>query len=236
MPIAVVCSGCQARFSVSEKFAGKQGPCPKCKTVITIPVPAKDEVKIHAPEEFQSGGKDVKGRPITKPIARKDARFRPMQAAVVAAAVLLVVGAAFALRWFDGGAQVAAVSLGLLVITPPLTVAGYSFLRDDELEPYRGRSLWLRAGICSLAYAVLWGLYWPLSGYLTGELWQWLFLAPVILAIGALVAHATLDLDPTSGAIHYGFFLAVTLVLRAAIGWPPVWKAVVPIVSPGSTP
>lgn len=37
MPILVTCPGCKAQFNVSEKFAGKQGPCPKCKAVITIP-------------------------------------------------------------------------------------------------------------------------------------------------------------------------------------------------------
>ena len=37
MPISVVCPGCKARFNVSDKFAGKKGPCPKCKTVLTVP-------------------------------------------------------------------------------------------------------------------------------------------------------------------------------------------------------
>ena len=50
MPIAVVCSSCKARFQVSEKFAGKQGPCPKCKSIITIPK-VEEQVQIHAPEE-----------------------------------------------------------------------------------------------------------------------------------------------------------------------------------------
>src|SRR5262245_6594726 len=37
MPILVTCPGCKAQFNVGEKFAGKQGPCPKCKALITIP-------------------------------------------------------------------------------------------------------------------------------------------------------------------------------------------------------
>lgn len=37
MPILVTCPGCKAQFNVSDKFAGKQGPCPKCKAVISIP-------------------------------------------------------------------------------------------------------------------------------------------------------------------------------------------------------
>ena len=37
MPIQVICPGCHARFTVSDKFGGKEGPCPKCKQKIKIP-------------------------------------------------------------------------------------------------------------------------------------------------------------------------------------------------------
>ncbi len=37
MPINVICPGCHARFKVGDQFAGKTGPCPKCKTQIPIP-------------------------------------------------------------------------------------------------------------------------------------------------------------------------------------------------------
>src|SRR5690242_13692422 len=57
--IAVVCPSCHARFQVSEKFAGKEGPCPKCKQKITVPA-LGEEVKIHGPEEYE-GAKDAKG-------------------------------------------------------------------------------------------------------------------------------------------------------------------------------
>ena len=60
MPISVVCPSCKARFNVSEKFAGQKGPCPKCKQPIVIPA-VQEEVKVHVPEQFQSGGKDSKG-------------------------------------------------------------------------------------------------------------------------------------------------------------------------------
>ena len=66
MPIAVICPGCKTNFRVNEKFAGQKGPCPKCKTIVVIP--QIEEVKIHAPEEFESGGKDSKGRPSAKPL------------------------------------------------------------------------------------------------------------------------------------------------------------------------
>ena len=34
MAIDVTCPSCHTRFQVSDKFAGKSGPCPKCKNTI----------------------------------------------------------------------------------------------------------------------------------------------------------------------------------------------------------
>ena len=51
MAIKVICPGCRATFTVSDKFAGRTGPCPKCKKPITVPSDAVKEVTIHAPEE-----------------------------------------------------------------------------------------------------------------------------------------------------------------------------------------
>ena len=69
MSIQVTCPGCLKRFSVSEKFAGQKGPCPKCKTVIEIPK-LGDEVVIHGGEEFDHAGRDAHGKLIGKPILR----------------------------------------------------------------------------------------------------------------------------------------------------------------------
>lgn len=230
MPISVVCPGCKARFSVSEKFAGKKGPCPKCKVVITIPEPPKEDVKIHVPETFASSGKDVKGRPISKPIARVETKISPVAVVGIVGATVLALVIAFLLRGVQN--KVPVVVVGLAIISAPLALAGYTFLRDDELEPYRGRWLIVRVALCGLVYAALWGAYWPLPAYgvLTGEAWQWLFVAPVFGAIGAAAAWATLDLDFGSAVMHYCFFVLVCLLLRFALGMPPLWA-----VSGGST-
>jgi predicted Zn finger-like uncharacterized protein len=224
MPISVVCPSCKARFSVSEKFAGKKGPCPKCKTVITVPDAPAEEVKIHVPEQFASGGKDSKGRPVSKPIARQASKFRPAVLAASFGGGVAALVVAFLLRGVAD--KIPVIIVGLLIVSPPLTLAGYAFLRDDEdLEPYRGRALFVRAGLCALAYAALWGAYAPLPAYgiITGEAWQWLFVAPVFASAGAAVAWACFDLDFGSGAVHYAFYVVVTLLLRAALGLAPLW-------------
>ena len=223
MPITVLCPGCNARFTVSEKFAGKKGPCPKCKHVITIPA-VQEEVKVHVPEDFKGAGKDLKGRQILKPIARQETRFEPRAVAAGTAGALVVLLIAWLARGLESKAPL--VFLGLLIVSPPLSVAAYSFLRNaDELEPYSGRTLWLRAAICGLVYAVLWGIYASLPPGLVGEAWQWLFAAPLFVGLGATAAWACLDLDFGSGSLHYSFYLLVTLLLRGVIGLPPVWTS-----------
>lgn len=225
MPISVVCSGCKTRFEVSEKFAGKQGPCPKCKAVIKIPEVIAEEVKIHAPEEFASGGKDRKGRAITKPIPRTDARIQPNVVAAILVGTVLAVAVALVGRGLGPAAKYGLISIGLLLIGPPLAVGGYSFLRNDELEPYRGTALWIRAALCGLGYAVLWGVYFylQLQAGIPNEMYQWVFVAPIFVAAGGGLALAAFDLDFTSGTLHYSFYLIATLLLRAAIGLPPLW-------------
>src|SRR5437763_17163113 len=96
MAIDVTCPSCHTRFQVSEKFAGKSGPCPKCKTTIKIPE-KKDEVVIHAPEV--SGPKDSKGQAVLKPISRVEVRLRSTQIATIVGSVVLVLIVALVLRF-----------------------------------------------------------------------------------------------------------------------------------------
>jgi hypothetical protein len=225
MSILVVCPGCRKRFNVSEKFAGKQGPCPNCKTLIKIPEKGQ-EVVIHAPEQFAAGGKSVTGQLLTKPLARMETRFRPaMAAAILGGAILTLV-----LAW--GLARAGLVknnlpvqAVGLLAVTFPIVVAGYTFLREQEdLDPYRGRALYVRSAICTAIYAALWwALAWAVERFVDGEaIWQWLILLP-FLAAGATTAFACFDLDAGSGFLHYSFYLLLTVVLRwvAGMGW--IW-------------
>ncbi|MCU0962684.1 MAG: hypothetical protein MUF48_21520, partial [Pirellulaceae bacterium] len=109
-----------------------------------------------------------------------------------------------------------------LAVAPPLVWGGYAFLRDDEFEPYRGRSLWIRVSICSLVYAALWGAYAYLPGLALNlqqlEIFHVLVLVPPLLAVGAFAALYTLDLEFTDGLVHVGFYVLVTAVLALIAG------------------
>ena len=228
MSIIVVCPGCRKSFKVSEKFAGKTGPCPNCKRTLKVPT-KEEEVTVHAPEAFAGGGKSASGQLVTKPIARINAKFRPLTAALVGGgAVAALVGAHFGQTWWTrpGIQGIIANTVALLIVSPPLVLAAYEVLRDVELEPYRGRPLCVRAMGCSLAYMALWGLFSLLvyKGWVAGELWQWLFVVPALAVFGGSAALATLDLEFGDAVFHYGFFLLVTVILRWAAGLGWVWN------------
>lgn len=223
MPIQVTCPGCLTRFQVNEKFAGKKGPCPKCKNQIQIPDKA-GEVVVHAPEDM--GPKDSKGRPVLKPIAREEVTVTRAGVLIVAGAVLAAIFLAIGLR-ISGGVPIAARVLGVILIAPPLVWAGYTFAREQELEPYRGRELWIRVGICSAIFAGLWLIYTFLPGYLfeyerPSEMPY--LIAGVTLAtmtvLGALASMATFELEFGAGLIHSALYFVGTLALAVIAGLP----------------
>ena len=222
MPIQVTCPGCHARFKVSDQHAGKKGPCPKCKVEIQVPR-KEDEVIIQAPEQF-GGARDAAGNLVLKPIERNETTLTVWMFTAIFAGILAVFALAAVVRMYhpDGEVPLYVKALGAIALAPLLTYVGYAFLRDAELEPYRGMSLVLRITICAAVYAVLWGGYVLAAQYFYGEgpleVWNLLFLVPPFVFIGALVAFASLDLNPTSAFLHYAFYLAVTVVLRLTVG------------------
>lgn len=223
MPIPVVCPGCGSRFNVSDKFAGKTGPCPKCRKSITIPTTVASAVTIHEPESptVSSGGT---GRVPTAPIPRIE---RPVSRVAVAAWGTCAVAAAITAllaRWaFQPGPippwMLAAAGL---VVAIPCVFLGYTAVRDRELEPHSGRSLWIRCLICAAVYAALWCVKGVLPETATAEMWQWLYLGPIFVLPAAVAAYATLDVDWGPAVGHFSLYVMVTAVLRWLAGLPPL--------------
>ena len=131
------------------------------------------------PRRLRGGGKSTAGKLITKPIAHINAKLKPVATTILAAAVVMRAGrnvGSWPCGFFRLDRRSPFAAVGLLVISPPLTVAAYEMLRDDEFEPYRGRSLYLRSAACGWAYASLWGVFAMLSPHIvTGEVWNWFF-------------------------------------------------------------
>ena len=89
MAINIICPGCHTRFQVSEKFAGKEGPCPKCKAKIKVPEKS-EELVIHTPDEFE-GVRDSKGQSVLKPIRRKETKLSPQVIVAIVGGSLMVL-------------------------------------------------------------------------------------------------------------------------------------------------
>jgi hypothetical protein len=230
MSIVVVCPGCLKSFKVSDRFAGKSGPCPSCKRTLQVPT-KEEEVKVHTPEAFAGGGRSTTGKLVTKPIDRVNAKLRPVATVLIAAATLLVLLATWLgrhLGLFDCckvfDIPLAAI-VGLLAVSPPLTIAAYEMLRDDELEPYRGTGLLLRSCGCGLAYAALWGVFALLAsrGVITGEWWNWIVVLLPLVPIGGLAAMGAFDLEFGDAVFHYSFYLLATGLLRWVAGMKWIW-------------
>ncbi len=221
MPIQVTCPGCLARFTVSDKYAGKTGPCPKCKKVIVVPDKSQ-EVVIHAPET--SGPKNAKGVAVLKPIKRTEFRVGWMTWSAVIVGALSVIGIAIAVRLSNAPPPIWLLIFGAIAIAPPIVMLGYTFFRDDELEGYSGKEYWARAGICSLVFSLTWLLYYVIAIYLDnkslaevpGSLMAILMLGMVAIGTGASLA--TLELETGQSVLQYLSYFAACFFLCLIMG------------------
>lgn len=222
MPISVVCPGCKVRFTVSDQFAGRTGPCPKCKKPITIPKPAAESVVIHEPERPTATSAGT-GRAPTAPIKRREKPVRWTAFAFAGAGAMAFLGAAFALRLlFAGSIPEWLLLAGAFAAAVPSVWLGYAAVRNRELEPYRGRPLLVRVLICSAVYAGLWAVRGLVPAGQTAEMWQWFLIGPLFVTAGALAALATLDLDWGTAAVHFSFYVLFTSLLRWLAGLQPL--------------
>ena len=241
MAIDVTCPGCFKRFQVSDRYAGMKGPCPSCNVINSIP---KDKLRIAEPDEFESGGKTIKGRAILKPIDRKVAVIGGQEWGIMALCVVGVFGLAMLVGRFSENIGVwpvrAIAFLGTVGVAFGTVIFGYILLRSgDELEYYEGPDLYQRAGFCAGAYTLLWVLFEMIVSYLgaQGSVVLWIYLTPFIV-VGIIAAAALFDLDFSMATAHYFIFFFAIVLLRWAIAYGWLWQAVSAIASetiaPGS--
>lgn len=221
MAISVVCSGCKSRFTVSDQFAGRTGPCPKCKKPITIPKKSAGEVTIHEPE--RPAAKGATGRMPTAPIVFQE---KPLSLVVVAAVIAGAIGcmlAALACRliWGQGNTPTWLLAAGAAGLAFPCAWLGYWVVRDREVPPFPTASLTVRCLICAAVYASLWGVhaFLPIE-QMHEEFWRWLFVGPIFGFAGALAAFASLDLDWGTAVAHFSLYVLFTALLRWILGLP----------------
>ena len=221
MPIQVTCPKCFKRFQVSEKFAGKTGPCPNCKQQIRVPEKS-EEVVIHAPDD--GAPKDREGKSILKPLKRTETDVTRKGLLITFGAVLAAVGVAIGFR-VTGGAPIWAAVVGAILLGPPLAWAGYTFVRDSELEPYMGWELRYRVLILSGILAALWLVYAFVPSYISdlespsdmSFLWFGIIFC-VMIGLGSVASVACFELEFGNGLAHAGLYFVVTMALAILSG------------------
>lgn len=225
MPIDVTCPGCKTRFKVSDQFAGKKGPCPKCKVVIEVPA-ATEQVVIHAPDQF--GPKDAQGRAVLKPLTREETKMSvPIVVAVIGTIVTVLAVALWARFKYAKPDELPPLllMLGALALAPPVVWSGYTFMRDAELEPYRGFSLALRVFGCAVVYAALWGAHMLVKSYFFENAalksYDLLYCIPPLVIVGGFASFVALDLPFGIAMLHYSFYGLVTVLLRLMLRMTP---------------
>ena len=224
MPIQVTCSKCFKRFQVSDKFAGKSGPCPNCKAQIKVP-DKSEEVVVHAPRD--DAPKDSRGVSVLKPIKRQETDITRTGVALTILAVLAVFGGALAIRFWHQppGTPLFAKVAGVVLLAPPLVWAGYQFVYDPEFEPYRGTELGIRVLILSAIFVAIWFVYAWAPAYVfeldrAAEM-SYMTLGItlcVMLALGAIASVATFELEFFNGLIHAGLYFVATILLAIVSG------------------
>jgi len=213
MAILVVCRNCMSRFSVSEKFAGRKGPCPKCKELIEIPK-ADEQVQVHAPEHSEAAARGATGELVLKPVAREktDVPIAVWVGVGIAAAVLLLF--AVVCRFMDS-VPTAMLWIAAIGLAPPCAAGSYFFLRDEELGGYTGKELWIRSSIAGMVHALCWLAFSYLRPV---EIYEWFYMLPPLIAIGGAASYFALDLDFFSGVMNFCFYLVVTVLLAMVAG------------------
>lgn len=223
MPIRVTCPSCLKKFQVSEQFAGRTGPCPSCKKEITIPDPEKDKVVVHTAQT--QGPKDSTGKSVLKPITRQQEKITPIQIAIIVATVITYFVVALAIRFsvtVDSenplDYPMSVLIFGAIALGPPMALAGYFFLKGEEVDGFHGKELWLRVAVCGLLFAALW--FAPLltqygfRGYSTVSL---VIAVAAMFGIGGAIAAGCFELEFLMGVVLFGLYFGASVLMRVIV-------------------
>ncbi len=213
------------QFEVSDRFAGKKGPCPKCGHIIEIP---KANVTIVSPDELVVDGKKVQNPDLIRPIEQKSYSFTGRAIAVNLAVLtaVLAVAVVFHFVHFLPLAIPVGVLLGLAVAFP-LMKYGYMTFRDpNDLEIFLGGQLGKKSILGALILIALWGLYELVLLYMNPGGMALAYLVPVAV-FAAFVPVVLFDMDFTDSLAVAVVFLLAVILLRGVMfsqegGW--IWQ------------
>lgn len=213
------------QFEVSDRFAGKKGPCPKCGHMIEIP---KANVKIVGPDEIVVDGKKVYNPEHVRPIEQKSYSFTGHALFVNLAVFAAVLAVALVFHFIHAPFLAVPVGIALvLAIAYPLMKYGYMTFRDpDDLEILLGGELGKKSIIGAAVFLALWLIYELILLYMNPGGMALAYLVPIAL-FAAFVPVVIFDMDFTDALAVAVVFLLAVILLRGLMfsaegGW--IWQ------------
>ena len=216
MAIDVICPGCLKQFKVSDQFGGRSGPCPGCKTIISIPK-LEDQLVIEEPEQKAgSPGAHTK----IDGIRRRAGIFQRLEVVTLCSLFTVVAVIAVVIRILQtdpvtrlNGPTGILFGFGLILLSLGSSALGYGVLKDAEIAAFARRTIIIRSIITGGIYFVI------ASGFITATLLftqddpRTLILAVIGVACFSIASFAPMvffEMELIQGALHVAIMICMT--------------------------
>lgn len=216
MAIDVICSGCLKQFQVSDQFAGRSGPCPKCKTIISIPK-LEDQLVIEEPTHRPgSPGAHTK----INGIRRRRGFFQRFEiitlcslfASAGIVAIVIRILQTDPISRLDSTTGTLFV-LGLILLSLGSSALGYGVLKDSEIKAFARRTTIFRSIMTATVYCIIAAGFIGTTLLFSHEDPRNLILAVVAIACFSIASFAPMaffEMELMQGALHVAIMICMT--------------------------
>ena len=217
MTIDVICSGCLKSFQVGDQFAGRSGPCPGCKTVISIPA-LEDQLIIEEPE-YKPGS--PAGHTKIDGITRRAGVFQRFEVTTLCSLFILASAVAVLTRILQGDSQNVLTAttgvlfgIGLILMATASSLLGYGVLKDSEVKAFDRRTTIIRTAITSAIYCLIASVFIAATVLLDDiDDIRTLILSIIGIACFAIATFAPMvlyEMEMLQAAFHVGVMICMT--------------------------
>jgi hypothetical protein len=219
MTIDVICSGCLKSFQVGDQFAGRSGPCPGCKTIISIPA-LEDQLIIEEPE-YKPGS--PAGHTKIDGITRRAGVFQRFEVTTLCSLFVLASAVAVLTRIVQVDSQNVLTAttgvlfgIGLILMATASSLLGYGVLKDSEVKAFDRPTTILSTAITAAIYSLIGSVFIVTTLLLDPtDPSRTLILSIVAIACFAIASFAPMvlyEMEMLQGALHVGIMICMTSI------------------------
>ena len=221
MAIDVICTGCLKSFQVSDQFAGRSGPCPGCKAIISIPA-LEDQLVIEEPD-IKPGvaGAHTKIDGIT----RRAGVFQRFEVITLCSLFALTAVVAFLTRMLQNNpsADFTTTSgiifgFGIILLSLASSLLGYGVLKDAEVEAFDRRILIIRTVIVAAIYCLISSVFIIVASYSSSRTMILPIVGIACFSIASFAPMVLYEMEILQGALHVGVMICMTSVFCLVAG------------------